>query len=54
MNQIVEALQEGYFWNGNIVILHGAAHSDGVVNMQGNDARFADFALKMFALCSNF
>ena len=54
MNQTVEALQEGCSWNGDIVILCGAAHSDGVVNMRGNDARLADFALKMFALCSTF
>ncbi len=46
INQTVEALKEGRFWNGDIAILRSAAHSDGVVNMRGHDAHLADFALQ--------
>ncbi|CAA7270445.1 unnamed protein product [Cyclocybe aegerita] len=47
-NWTVLGLSGRKIWNGDIVILHASATSDGVVNMRGKDAKLADFALKRY------
>jgi hypothetical protein len=48
VNRPVKTLSNRFSWTGDILILRGSARSQGVVNMRGQDAKLADFAIKKY------
>jgi hypothetical protein len=55
VNRPVKTLSNRFSWTGDILIpLRGSARSQGVVNMRGQDAKLADFAIKKYVFWSQF
>ena len=48
VNHAVKALSSDLSWTGDILVVHGSAQSQGIVNMHGHDRKLADFALKKY------
>jgi hypothetical protein len=46
VNQAVRSLTKAIYWTGDILIMCAGVQTEGVVNMHGDDAKLADFALK--------